>query len=214
MTTILTEKNLIDLTHLFTSDMPVYPGDPCVEFYQSCNIKTDGITDHTLKTCMHVGTHIDAPLHMIEGGAKICDITLDRCQGRGVLIDARGHNLIDTDLLQNISLQTGDIVLLYTGWGTKFRDPDYFKDWPIPTESFAQACVDAKISMLGMDVAGPDLDEPFPIHKILLGNDVLIAENLTNLDRLLDQKNFTIRAYPMKYDADAAPVRLVAELSA
>lgn len=204
---------LIDLTHLFTADMPVYPGDPCVEFFQSCFIESDGVTDHSLKTCMHVGTHIDAPLHMIEGGAKICDIPLDQCEGRGVIIDARNHARIDVDLLSATTLNQGDIVLLYTGWGSKFRDPDYFTNWPTPTEDFAYACVEAGIAMLGMDVAGPDLDAPFPIHKILLGNDILIAENLTNLDALIDNRgSIHIRAYPMKYDADAAPVRLVAEI--
>ena len=74
------------------------------------------------------------------------------------------------------------------------------------------ACVAAQVNMVGMDVPGPDLDAPFPIHKILLGGDVLIAENLTNLGQLLGQDNIHIHAYPVKYDADAAPMRLVAEI--
>lgn len=192
--------------------MPVYPGDPCARLYQTCSIEKDGVTDHKIESCMHVGTHIDAPIHMVDGGAVVADIPLAHFQGRGVLIDARDHMVIDANILEDYNIVEGDIVLVWTGWDKKYRDGTYFDDWPIMTSAFAQALVDLKISLIGMDTAGPDMDDTFPAHKIFLPNDVLIIENLTNLEKLKDAGNFKIHAYPAKYNADAAPVRVVAEI--
>ena len=176
---------LIDLTHTYTDDMPVYPGDPCARLYQTCTHEKDGLADHKIESCMHVGTHIDAPLHMIDGGAYISEIPLEQCEGRGVLIDARGHKDIDAPLLNDVGIQAGDIVLVWTGFGSKFRDPSYFEKWPVMTPEFSQALVDKNIAMIGMDTAGPDMDESFPAHKIFLGQGVLIIENMTNLEALV-----------------------------
>lgn len=206
-------KTLIDLTHLFTDNMPVYPGDDCSRLYQSCAIQTDGVTDHKISSGMHVGTHMDAPLHMVEGGLKIGEFPLSHFQGRGVVIDARGQDVIDTLLLEKHDIQKGDIVLVWTGWDAKYRTDAYFENWPVMTLGFAQALVDKQISLIGMDTAGPEMDEAFPIHKTFLPNNILIIENLCNLQALENHKDFLVHAYPAKYDADAAPVRVVAEIT-
>lgn len=204
---------LIDLTHTFTDDMPVYPGDPCSRLYQTCSFEKDGMTDHKVESCMHVGTHMDAPLHMVEGGYKISEIDISHFKGRGVLIDARNTSIIDTPLLSGIDLKKGDIVLVLTGWDKKYREDSYFQNWPIMTVGFAKELVQKEISIIGMDTAGPDIDDNFPAHKIFLPNNVLIIENMTNLDKLIETENFIVHAYPVKYEADAAPVRVVAEIN-
>jgi len=203
---------LIDLTHVFTDDMPVYPGDPCSKLYQTCTIEKDGVTDHKIESCMHVGTHMDAPFHMVEGGAIISEFPVDHFRGRGVLVDARGIMQIDIEILDNIDIQKDDIVLVWTDWDKKYRQDSYFENWPVFTSEFAQALVEKKIKLVGMDTAGPDMDDTFPAHKILLPNNVLIIENMTGLEQLEGHKNFTVHAYPVKYESDAAPVRVVAEI--
>lgn len=57
-----------------------------------------------------------------------------------------------------------------------------------------------------------DMDEQFPVHKILLKNNVLIIENLTNLHALESVSEFIVRAQPMKYHSDAAPSRVYAQI--
>jgi kynurenine formamidase len=204
-------KRLIDLTQLFTGeDMPVYPGDSCAKLYAVATHAKDGVCAHAIETGMHVGTHIDAPLHMIDGGAYISDIPVDRCTGKGHLIDVRGKKIIDADCLDSVDLQNGDIVMVWTGWSDKFRDPEYYTSYPAMTDAFGQRLADAKIAMVGMDTPSPDY-EPFAVHKILLRADVLIAENLTNL-AALQNKQFRIHAYPLKLKAEAAPARIVAEI--
>ncbi|MEK7557141.1 MAG: cyclase family protein, partial [Patescibacteria group bacterium] len=77
----------IDLTHTFVDNMPVYPGDPVAEVKQIADIKKEGYTDHRITTGMHVGTHMDAPMHMIEGGKALSDMPVENFFGRGYLID-------------------------------------------------------------------------------------------------------------------------------
>jgi len=191
--------------------MPVFPGDPPATLTPVANIDKAGYNDHQIKTYMHVGTHMDVPLHMIANGKKMDEILPDKFMGTGVVIDARGKQVIDASILEGIDIKPGSILLIYTGFADKFGKPDYDHNQPTITEDFAQKAVDLKVKIVGMDILGPD-QPPFPTHKILLGNEVLIMENLTNLDLLLNENKFEIIALPMKLHADAAPVRVLAKI--
>lgn len=60
-------------------------------------------------------------------------------------------------------------------------------------------------------MCSPD-HKPFPIHRILLRNDILIIENLTNLKELIGKK-FKVYAFPINLQIEASPVRVVAEIN-
>ena len=203
---------IIDLTHVFTDDMPVYPGDPKSSVEQIAYIEKDTFNDHRITTAMHVGTHMDAPLHMIAGGKKMAEISPDKFIGKGILIDARGEEKIDESLLENTHIGEDSVVLIYTGFGGKYRTEEYYKNYPKFTESFAKGLVELKIKIVGMDILSPDHDAPWATHKIFLGNNVLIIENLANLDQLLGVKNFEVIALPARFDTDAAPARVIAKV--
>ena len=200
----------IDLTHIFTGQMPVYPGDDLPELTQTASIEKEGVVDHQIVTGMHVGTHMDAPLHMIAGGKQISDYPAEKFFGRGVLIDARGQELADVNLLAGIDIQPGDIVLVMFGWGGKFREPDYYQKYPEITEQFAAQLADLKVSIVGIDTPSPDR-LPYKVHKILLGQDILIIENLVNLENLASKK-FELVALPVKFDTEASFCRVVARI--
>jgi kynurenine formamidase len=158
---------------------------------------------------MHTGTHMDAPRHMLPGGDFMCDVPVEKFAGRGRLIDARGLKLVTEDLLTAAGLKRGDIVLVLTGWSKRFRDPDYFESFPEIAPAFAERLVNAGVSIIGLDTPSPDR-APYPVHKILLANGVLIIENLTALDALVGIRDFEVMALPSKFRSDAAPVRVVA----
>jgi kynurenine formamidase len=198
----------LDLSHPLTQNIPVYPGDPVPQIVQNNSITKDGFTSHTITVGTHVGTHMDAPAHMIENGKNISEFPTSKFFGRGVLIDARNQSVIDAPLLASVNLQPDDSVLIYTGRSHIFNKAEYFTRYPPITIECAQALVDAKVKMVGMDQASPDYS-PFETHKLLLQNDILIIENLTNLSQLLG-KQFTITALPLNVECDAAPVRVIA----
>lgn len=197
----------VDLSHPFKDGMPVYPGDPLPRLEQVSNVEKDGYTDHKITSCLHVGTHIDAPWHMIEGGKKMTDIPVETFFGRGRLVDARGGEQIDADMLPT-DIKKGDILLVLTGYSGKYGTDAYSGSHPVLTEAFGREAVRREVKMVGLDFLSPD-KPPFPVHKILLSNDVLIIENLTGLERLVGVE-FDVTALPMNMDADAGFARVVA----
>src|ERR1051326_9534146 len=90
--------NYVDLTHTFTPDMPVFPGDPGPELIKIADVAKEGFTDHQIKTAMHVGTHMDAPGHILAGGKFLHEYPPQKFFGRGVLLDARGKSSADEKL--------------------------------------------------------------------------------------------------------------------
>jgi len=199
---------LIDLTVPLNDKTPVYPGDPAIKISPAGILYKDGYQDHFVCSGTHVGTHMDAPSHMIAGGKNLDQFPLDKFSGRGVYIKVDKE--FNTEEIKKVPLQEGDIVLFHTGMSDKYHDPAYFDAYPAVAEDLAQYLVEKKVKIIGVDMCSPD-KPPFPVHKILLGAEVLIIENLTNLGQL-EGKSFKIHAFPVKLQVDGAPVRVVAEI--
>lgn len=200
---------LIDLTVPLNEQTPVYPGDPATVIKPAGVFDKDGFNDHLVSVGTHVGTHIDAPFHMLADGKTLDQIPVEQFVGRGCYI--RIDDKFDLEAIRQADIREGDIVLFHTGRIESYHDEKYYEDYPEIPEDVARYLVEKKIKMVGMDMSGPD-HEPFKTHKILLGGDVLIIENLTNLDKLAG-KQFTVYALPIKLEVDGAPARVIAQLS-
>lgn len=201
----------IDLTHTFINDMPVFPGDSAPVLVKTNDVNKDGILDHRLSTGMHVGTHIDAPAHMMPGGKFLHEYPPEKFFGRGIIVDARGKSSADVDLLAGPEIKKGDIVLVCFGWSTEFGSDEYYQNYPELTEGFAKKLAELGVSIVGTDTPSPDR-APYKVHKILFNADILIIENLTNLEKLISHKNFEIIALPAKLQTEAAACRVVAKI--
>ncbi len=199
----------VDLSVPINVRTPVYPGDPATKIEPVGVIEKDGYTDHFISIATHVGTHIDAPLHMVADGKTLDQFELSRFVGNGRLIEVK-DNTFSLETVEQANVEAGDIVLFHTGWGDRYHEAVYFEDYPALPEDIAKYLVEKQVSMVGFDMCGPD-HEPFPIHKILLGGNVLIIENLTNLDKLIG-KDFTVTALPIKLEVDGAPARVIAQI--
>lgn len=203
---------IIDLTHTFTSSMPVFPGDAPAALERLADPEPEVAHFH-LDSGLHVGTHMDAPLHMIPNGKKLSEYPPEKFIANGHLIDARGMKEIEEDMLQNLATARGDAVLVFTGWDKRFHDPSFYHDYPTLTEGFARELVKRRVGFVGMDMPSPDRS-PYAVHRILLTADVLIIESMCALDALLDAKRFEVIALPAKLEAEAAPARVVARIAA
>lgn len=202
----------IDLTHTFTSDMPVFPGDPVPELLKIATVKKDGFLDHKISTGMHIGTHMDAPAHMVEAGKYLSDFAPEKFFGRGVILDARGKTSAGVDLLNGVSIKPNDIVLVCFGWSTEFQKEQYYLNYPEISEQLAEKLSLMGINAVGMDTPSPDR-APYKAHKIFFEKNILIIENLTNLESLMHHKNFEVVALPAKFKTDSAPCRVVAKVN-
>lgn len=72
---------LIDISNdLLTAE--VYEGDPVPELHTVKSIEAgDRYNLSALAAGLHNGTHMDAPLHFLSGGADVSKVPLDACIG-------------------------------------------------------------------------------------------------------------------------------------
>lgn len=200
---------LIDLSVPLNEDTPVYPGDAKPKIEPAGQFESDGFRDHVISVNTHLGTHIDAPMHMLANGKSLDQVPLDQFVGRGVYIKVDGN--FDLDTVKTADIHAGDIVIFDTGMSAHYREPVYFEDYPAMSEEVAQYLVDNKVKMVGLDTGSADNQDGFPIHKLLLGGNVLIIENLTNVTTLRE-KSFTIYALPLNLGIDGSPARVIAQV--
>lgn len=112
---------------------------------------------------LHHGTHVDAPIHAVDGGITMDKIPLENCYGTGVIVDFRHmkkwHKVTAEDF-ENAKpkIQPGDFVVCNTGWHKWWRVKDYvyFNHYPGLVESGAEWLVKKKIKAIAGDWAAND----------------------------------------------------------
>jgi kynurenine formamidase len=196
----------IDLSHKIENGIPVYPGDIEVSLVQVKTMLEDKYNAYTFSTSLHAGTHIDCPMHLLQGNTTIAEYPLECFAGKGYLIDARGESEIDYKIEYDNEIQKGDIILIFTETDKKYGTDDYYNKHPVLTDKLADFLVSREIKMLGIDMPSPDFP-PFPVHKLLLSHGIFIIENLTNLKQLLNVKYFEVFAQPLNIYAEASLTR-------
>jgi kynurenine formamidase len=145
------------------------------------------------------------------GGKLLNEYPVEKFFGRGVVIDARGKTSVGAELLSGMDIKSGDVVLICFGWSEVFHNDEYYLNYPVISEGFAKKLVELGVAMVGMDTPSPD-KAPYGVHKILLKQDILIIENLTNLETLFAYPNWEIVALPAKLEAEAGLCRVVAKI--
>ena len=60
----------IDLTHLISREMPVYPGTEPPRLQPANTYDRDGFQETLLTMYSHTGTHMDPPAHLFAGGPR------------------------------------------------------------------------------------------------------------------------------------------------
>lgn len=212
--------SLVDLTHAFGDETVYWPTD------------TAGFA---LATAEHGGTHIDAPIHFLEGGPDVASIPLEKVIGPAVVIDVTAQAAEDADYRLTVAaveaheavhgrIEPGSIVLLRTGWSARWPDArSYLGDdtpgdasqlhFPSYGEAAARLLVEERgAAALGVDVASIDYgaSTDFIVHRIVAAANAPGLENLTNLD-LLPPRGATVIALPMKISGGSgAPLRAIA----
>ncbi|MEW6258550.1 MAG: cyclase family protein [Thermodesulfobacteriota bacterium] len=207
---------LIDLSHPVHDDMPVYPGDERVHIHRKASVAVDGYALCTIHLSTHVGTHADAPAHMLRDGDGIGSMDLSRFFGKACVLDCRacGGTIDIVHLNSNIKrITTSEMLILRTGWDSRWGNPDYFREYPVLDLKAARLLTQTRLSAIGIDAPSFDTSESddFPIHRMLLGAGKVLIENLRGLENLPDE-GFQISAFPLSFgkDMDGSPVRAVA----
>jgi len=221
---------LVDLSHDFTDGMPGFSlrrdGEvkqftaairPFVTHEASAPFY-DGkasfeITEVFFQTS--IGTYLDAPRHRWKERRDIAALSLDELVLPGLCVSvaaARPGERIGLDRIDLPADLTGLAVLIRFGWDAHWGKPAY-DDYPFIDADVIEALRARGARLLGVDTTNVDTrhDPARPAHSILLGQDILIVENLRNLDRL-PASGFRFFAVPIKaVGAAAMTIRAFAE---
>src|SRR5262249_51013533 len=81
---------LADCSQPWNADPPPFPADEPPTVVWAKRLPSHGTNHQRISTQLHIGTHIDAPLHWREEGMDIAYIQLDRLYGQGVVADVSG----------------------------------------------------------------------------------------------------------------------------
>jgi len=206
-------KKVIDLTLTVSGNLSG------VSIAPAKTLTRDGWNATTLHLYSHSGTHMDAPLHFGVNDQTMDMIPVNRLISEAWVIkltNIQPRESITISHLQAIEnkLQKGQSILLQTGWSKRLGTEDYRNGLPRISTELAHWLGEKGINMLGVEPPSVadvnNLKEVTEVHRILMQNDIVIIEGLTNLDQL-SQEKVTLIALPLKVEnGDGAPARVIA----
>lgn len=185
---------IIDISNdLLTAE--VYEGDPVPELTPVCTLESgDYYNLNALYAGLHNGTHMDAPLHFLDGGKDIAAVPLETCIGPCRVLEV-SPGMITGELVEN-SFPRGVERLLIKSGG----------------RAFVHASAAEALAYYGCKLVGTDALTVEPphgtgeTHRAFLQEDVVLLEGL-NLSETKNGEYFLI-APPVKIGgAEAAFTR-------
>ena len=179
----------------------VYADDPVPEKKLLSSMEKGGLYNLTaFHMCAHNGTHIDAPLHFIQGGKAVDSIDLDAFIGLAYVAEYHGivSGTAAAEILENAKKQNPEAAkrILIKG------------DAEVASEA-AKVFAGSGILLLGNEsqTVGPEA-APMEVHLILLGAGIVLLEGI-RLSEVAEGIYF-LNAAPLNLSgADGSPCRAV-----
>lgn len=209
----MNDEKIIDLT------LPINNSMSGVSIEPARTISKDGWNATTLNLYSHSGTHMDAPIHFGVNTQTIDTIPVNRLISSAWKVNVtaiKPKELITIKHLETIAdkISPGDSILLQTGWSKKIESQEYRNALPRISKELALWLGEKKVNIIGVEPPSVadvnNIEEVTEIHNILMKNDIIIIEGLTNLEALSSSK-FTLVALPIKVEGgDGAPARVIA----
>ena len=197
---------LLDITVPIREGMVTYPGDPTVHLERVKSLEAGATANLSrLDFGVHTGTHVDAPLHFIAGGAAAESLALEVCIGPAEVVDA-------TDASGDVGVEHVDRMsdgaerVLFKTRNSELWDRDEFqREFARISEEAARALVDRGVRLVGVDYLS--VGDPVT-HRTLLAAGVVAVEGLDL--RGVEPGRYRLLCLPLKLvGSDGAPARAV-----
>lgn len=208
--------NIIDVTLTFSPSLPCWPGDPAPQMERIQDMsRGDECNVTKINSHVHAGTHVDAPVHFLNSGDGVDQLSLDILIGNVTVVEILDKNAIDVDDLERMCLPVDTKRLLFkTRNSDLWNDPthDFVEDFVALTPAAAEWVVSRGIALVGIDYLSIErYREPDnATHHALLGNGVVVVEGLDL--RKASPGLYRMICLPMKISgSDGAPARVVLE---
>jgi arylformamidase len=205
----------IDVSLPIGPDLLVWPGNPGIEVAPQQRISAgDSANVSELRIGTHTGTHVDPPVHFIDGAAGIDRVPLDTLIGDCVVADARGHSgALGAGDMDALAIPEGtERLLLRTDNSDLWRAaPTAFPDdYTCLSEDAAGWIVERGLRLIGVDFLSVERrgSPGHPTHTTLLSNGVVIVEGLDLGEA--GPGRYRLAVLPLRIvDGDGGPARAV-----
>jgi kynurenine formamidase len=215
------KTRVIDLSYAINDKLVPWPGDTrWFEAKVNATVEKNGYFTRSFWMLEHYGTHLDAPIHFPPGKMTVDEIPARKLFGPAVVLDARPESAKDADYQVSPALieewekrhgqiPEGAIVLLRTGWASRWPDAQRYRNqdaqgrmhFPGYSVNAAKLLIERKVSGLGCDTMSADYgaSEDFAVHRAVLGAGLYQLENLADLSALPETGAFLVVA-PIKLE--------------
>ena len=203
---------IIDVSLAIGPDMLTWPSDPGVEVERTKRIPAgDPANVSEIRMGSHTGTHVDPPIHFVEGATAVDALPLETFFGPAVVADLTDADAIGPQELDSLDLsERVERVLCKTRNSELWRStsPSFPDDYVAVTPEGARWLVDRGIKLVGVDFLSVEKPEGpgHPVHTTLLSNGTIIVEGLNLGD--VEPGEYTFVCFPIKLaGGDGAPAR-------
>lgn len=225
-------SRIVDLTHVLGTQVPVFPGLVGFDIEVISTVETTGFYSNRLTYGEHVGTHLDAPSHFSPTGLSVHEIPAERLIGPLAVIDIRDRvarnpdtTVTPDDILawerRYGRLPQGAIVIMNSGWATRFDNPQAFLNADASnTAHFPGWSKDATdLLMMERNVVGigvdtlsldPGTSPDFAVHYSWLPSQRWGLELVANLSNVPPSGALLMVGAPKVYSGSGGPTRLLA----
>lgn len=198
---------IYDISRPVSSDMAVYKDRDSKRIKHTwvARMPEQNINESDLASNLHTGTHMDAPLHMVDGGASVDQIDPDLYWGPCRVFDlSKLDRPIEAEDLKPYKIASGERILLKT----RNSFEEHFNPEFIYIEvSAAKLLADAGVKMIGIDAMSVERGKTdHPTHSILLEAGLGVLEDIRLAE--VPEGSYELTAVPLRLvGLEASPVR-------
>ena len=205
---------IYDISLTISPNLPIWPDDPPLELVQFESMDKGGHNNITkMSSCVHIGTHVDAPHHFLNDGRTVEQLPLDVLTGPCYVAQLPdGIEAITAEVLDRTEITSEMKRVLF---GTRnshlwARDESTFQtDFVAITEDGADWLVERGVQLVGVDyLSVAPYGDSIPTHTVLLRARVVLVEGL-NLSNVM-RGFYDLYCLPLKIaGSDGAPARAI-----
>jgi RpiB/LacA/LacB family sugar-phosphate isomerase len=197
-----------DISVAIHGDMHVYEGNPGVNLERDSAIASGAHANVSrLELGVHTGTHVDAPLHFIDGAEGTESLDLDTLIGATRVVDATAvAGDLDAEAVGSLELPLGFTRVLFKTRNSQLWERSSFsRDFVRLTGSGARLLIARGVRLVGIDYLSIGDGDA---HRELLGAGVIALEGLDL--RGVEAGSYELVCLPLRLEgSDGAPARAI-----
>ncbi len=203
---------IYDVTVGISPQLPVWPGDPPVQLERMQAIASGANANVSRLACgVHTGTHVDAPLHFIDGASGVDSLPLKLLTGRAYVVNLPSAKVIDEATLEAAGLPPRTRRVLFRTRNSELwtKEKSFQTNFVAVDASGARWLVKKGVQLVGVDyLSVAPYGQSKETHRVLLEAGVVVIEGL-DLSRVT-QGRYSLYCLPLKLmGSDGAPARVI-----